>query len=177
MAHYPREAELIELAVRAGRMTADRSSPRQWVEWAAEKGIVIPPHLLKLTQPPHDIESEKPYEPIAVTRPTTDVEALTGPEQEAVVEPTPPLPAQTGQPAAPVGRRDLQIQAILAAIKVKGYPPNSIPHGGKAVVEKCCLKNHPSLFTPEAFKKAWQEARNRGLLDVENADSYRSGKT
>ncbi|MHB1174048.1 MAG: hypothetical protein ACYCZJ_02845 [Sulfuriferula sp.] len=69
-------------------------------------------------------------------------------------------------------RRDKQIAAILKHGKSLGYNMKLVPYGGKAKIESLCLKE-PAQFTKDSFKNAWQEARNRDLLDVEGVDKYR----
>jgi len=69
-------------------------------------------------------------------------------------------------------RRDQQIFKILEIIEQKGFDPMNVPKGWKAKIETECLK-HGRLFTKDGFKKAWQEARNRKLIDVEDPDQYR----
>ncbi len=70
------------------------------------------------------------------------------------------------------GRRDKQIAAILKHGKSLCYNMKLVPYGGKSKIEKLCLEES-QLFTKDGFKNAWQEARARGLLDVEGVDKYR----
>lgn len=52
------------------------------------------------------------------------------------------------------------------------YDPKQIPEGGKGIIKKRCLEI-AELFSKDSFKKAWQEARDRELIDVEDIDKYR----
>ena len=87
------------------------------------------------------------------------------------------IPPNTADPQPEIaqegkGRRDKQIAAILKHGKSLCYNMKSVPYGGKAKIEKLCLEES-QLFTKDGFKNAWQEARDRGLLDVEGVDKYR----
>jgi len=88
-----------------------------------------------------------------------------------------PEPVQPIKPKQnPLGRRDLQIQRILEVIEELNFNPRQIPEGGKKTVETRCLED-AEMFTKDGFKKAWQEARNRSLIEVEGIDKYRSGRS
>ena len=71
---------------------------------------------------------------------------------------------------------DARIAAIEATARRLKYDPLSVPYGGKAEIERQCLetmKGKPHVFTADTFKKAWQAARDAGLIDVENVEIYR----
>lgn len=85
-------------------------------------------------------------------------------------------PQAKPEPKQLSGRRDLQIQAILKVIAEMGFDPKRVPEGGKGEIESRCLENN-KLFTRDAFKKAWQEARNRNLIEVEGIDKYRPNRS
>lgn len=90
-----------------------------------------------------------------------------------------PIPTDAGpiQAEGDVTLTDARIAAIVKiAIQCK-YDPMSVPYGGKAAIKRECLvslKGDPHRFTPDTFKKAWQAARNKGLIDVENAEIYQN---
>lgn len=46
LTYYPDEADQIQRAIKAGKLTVDSSTPRQWLEWALAKGWSIPGTLL-----------------------------------------------------------------------------------------------------------------------------------
>ncbi|SNX60693.1 hypothetical protein SAMN06296273_2163 [Nitrosomonas ureae] len=69
-------------------------------------------------------------------------------------------------------RRNKQIAAIIEHANALEYPLMSIPYGGKKKIKDTCLKNF-SLFTDSSFDHAWKEAKRKGLIEVENIDSYR----
>lgn len=82
---------------------------------------------------------------------------------------------QAIQPPAE-SRRELQIQAILAAINALGFNPKLIPYRGKAKVKAECLKN-TALFTASSFDHAWKSAKRQKLIQVENVEIYRQAKS
>lgn len=78
--------------------------------------------------------------------------------------------------AGTVNRTEDRIAAIVKTAQQFGYNPMSVPHGGKAAIERECLDKlaaDPCRFTPDTFKSAWQKARDAGRVDVENAKVYR----
>lgn len=71
-------------------------------------------------------------------------------------------------------RREKQIRAIEAAIKKMGYPPLSIPYGGKILLSAECRKAQPKLFGSKSqFDETWKEACKSNRVQVENRDKYR----
>ena len=73
----------------------------------------------------------------------------------------------------PNGRRNKQINLICKIASNLGYVDLlAIPEGGKAAIKIECLKI-TNLFTPDAFKKAWQEANNRKLISMQDKEKYR----
>jgi hypothetical protein len=69
-----------------------------------------------------------------------------------------------------------RIAAIVRTARHLGYEPLAVAVGGKAAIERECLEKlngDPHRFTADTFKKAWQAARDEGLIDVVNADVYR----
>lgn len=71
-----------------------------------------------------------------------------------------------------LGRRDRQIDAILLQINNFDYACKSIPFGGKSAIKKECMKNK-DLFTDSGFDHAWNEAKKRRLIEVENVEIYK----
>jgi hypothetical protein len=58
---FPEQADWVARAIRVGRLTFDGSSPRQWTEWAIEKGWPIPLGLKALyPEAPTESETRKP---------------------------------------------------------------------------------------------------------------------
>jgi hypothetical protein len=99
-------------------------------------------------------------------------------EQPVILEPTPALPvdppsgsAAEVQSAAPLGRREQQIQAIIACARRFDYDPLHIPLGGKKRIEGECLKG-TKLFPPSAFKAAWREASTSDRIRIEGKDRF-----
>ena len=72
----------------------------------------------------------------------------------------------------PSCRRNKQINSILKIAKQLKYVDlMAIPEGGKAAIKIECLKI-TALFTPDGFKRAWQEANRRELISMQNKDKY-----
>jgi hypothetical protein len=72
----------------------------------------------------------------------------------------------------PIGRRDNQIDLICKIAKQLEYVDlMAIPEGGKAAIKIECLKI-TNLFTPDAFKKAWQVANKLKLISMQDKDKY-----
>jgi hypothetical protein len=71
-----------------------------------------------------------------------------------------------------LGRRDQQLEAILATIAKLGFEPLKIPNGCKAKIKTCCLENK-TLFTDAAFGHAWKIGLTKNLFKLENAQYYR----
>ena len=70
------------------------------------------------------------------------------------------------------GRRNDQINSICNIAKQLKYVDlMAIPEGGKAAIKTECLKN-TYLFTPDGFKKAWQEANKRKLISMQDKKKY-----
>ncbi|MBP6367219.1 MAG: hypothetical protein KBA82_04500 [Nitrosomonas sp.] len=69
-------------------------------------------------------------------------------------------------------RRKKQIAAIIKQANELEYPLLSIPYGGKKKIKDACLKDL-RLFTDASFDHAWKEAKKKGLIEVDNIDSYR----
>lgn len=65
-----------------------------------------------------------------------------------------------------------RIAAIITTARRLGYDPENVAWGGKAAIKKECTKD-AKLFTSATFDKAWQAARNAGLIDVEDSETYR----
>jgi len=113
-----------------------------------------------------------------------EVGKLKSEELKAIKAALPPVEAtpmeQSGDTQAPLitptnsdGRRDQQIEAILAMIKHQGWNPLSIPYGGKNQLMCLCIDTAPGLFTESGFGHAWQEANDRKVIEVENINQYR----
>jgi hypothetical protein len=69
-----------------------------------------------------------------------------------------------------------RIATIVQTALELGYSPLAIPWGGKAAIERECLDKHagaPNRFTAGTFKRAWQVTRDKGLIDVVDAEIYR----
>ena len=84
------------------------------------------------------------------------------------------------EPATETGtkatRKEARIAAIVETAKRLSYNPLSVPYGGKAAIERECLgklAGEPCRFTADTFKSSWQDARDEGMIDVENAETYR----
>ncbi|MGZ8248709.1 hypothetical protein [Methylomagnum sp.] len=88
----------------------------------------------------------------------------------------PKAAVQTEPNRQPYGRRDLQIRAILDVITEMNFNPKRIPEGEKRTIESRCLENI-NLFSKDGFKRAWQEARNRNLIEVEGIEKYRPSRS
>ena len=71
-----------------------------------------------------------------------------------------------------LGRRNQQLEAILATIAKLGFEPLKIPNGCKAKIKTCCLENK-TLFTDAAFGHAWKAGLTKNLFKLENAQYYR----
>jgi hypothetical protein len=84
-----------------------------------------------------------------------------------------------GETATTPPLTEVRIAAIVEMAKRLKYDPLFVATGGKAIIEAECLdklKGAPHRFTADTFKKAWQAARNAGLIDVENVEIYRGQK-
>lgn len=94
-----------------------------------------------------------------------------------MVDPADPKPDpadfQPSQADAQKGRREQQIAYLLQAIKAAGHDPRKIPYGGKGGLMRHCCTAQPALFTESSFGHVWKEARERGLVEVENPGQYR----
>lgn len=94
-----------------------------------------------------------------------------------IVDPadSPPDPSnsQPTKTESPQGRREQQIAYLLQAIQAAGHDPLKIPYGGKRELMRHCCKAQPALFTESSFGHAWKEAKERGLVEVENPEQYR----
>lgn len=84
-----------------------------------------------------------------------------------------PTNAQPAQTESPQGRREQQIAHLLQAIQAAGHDPLKIPYGGKNALMRHCCDKQPALFTESSFGHAWKEAKERGLIEVENPGQYR----
>lgn len=76
----------------------------------------------------------------------------------------------------PINRMKKRVAAIVETAKQLGYDPMLVPIGGKSMIRRECLKRfkgEPHRFTSDTFKKSWQGARDAGMIDVENVDTYR----
>ena len=70
-----------------------------------------------------------------------------------------------------IGRREQQLEIILAVITALNFEPLQIPDGGKAKIKVICL-TRPKFFTDAAFDHAWKEGVAKGLFKLENSDKY-----
>lgn len=81
----------------------------------------------------------------------------------------------SGEPTAlsaqPLGKRDHQIEIILAVAAALEYEPLKIPDGGKAKIKSGCI-TRPALFTESSFTRAWQQAVDGKLVRMENHDKF-----
>lgn len=75
-----------------------------------------------------------------------------------------------------VGRRQKQINKILAVIESFQFDPLQIPYGGKQEIKTECLKDK-SLFTEDGFKKAWMEANKKELIRLINKEKFLSNQS
>jgi hypothetical protein len=82
-------------------------------------------------------------------------------------------PVDTLYPDEAPGRREQQIQAILAAIDAKGWDRHAVPKGGKAILLRELVKASPGLFTPDGFKHAWKKAKKEQRIQIQNPHCYR----
>lgn len=73
------------------------------------------------------------------------------------------------------GRRNRQVDLICKTAKELIYDLLNIPEGGKKAIKTECLKD-TSLFTEDAFKKAWQEANRRNLIRMNDKEKYLSNQ-
>lgn len=96
--------------------------------------------------------------------------ALPGLVTPAKPDPTHSQPAKIDHPQ---GRRKQQIAHLLQAIQAAGHDPLKIPYGGKNALMRHCCDKQPALFTESSFGHAWKEAKERGLIEVENPGQYR----
>lgn len=72
-----------------------------------------------------------------------------------------------------LGRRDVQLELILAVIKALNYNPLEIPNGGKSKIKKICLERN-RIFTDAGFNHAWKKGLMDGLFRLENHGKYSS---
>jgi hypothetical protein len=70
------------------------------------------------------------------------------------------------------GKRDQQIDALLAEISNQDWNPIAIPRGGKGILKQILCEEQPRLFTHDGFLKAWQVALNREQVRAENHENY-----
>lgn len=70
-----------------------------------------------------------------------------------------------------VGRRQLQHEAILAAIDALGYDNMAIPDRGKSKIREALL-SQPQLFTKSGFNHAWHSGVKAGLFRHVNHSKY-----
>lgn len=81
----------------------------------------------------------------------------------------------TDQRAPPRLKVDKQIDAILAVIKLKKWDALKIHDGDKGTIEDIVCKDPQVMRLFEAytsFETAWKAARKRGLVKMENHDSF-----
>lgn len=105
----------------------------------------------------------------------TEAPQLPAPSGEPLsVIPTAVLPeVRTSNEGAGLSKRERQIRAVEAAIKVLGYDAMCIPTGEKKNVEAEC-KRATQLFGggPDPFKETWQEAVTQKRVRTEGHDRY-----
>lgn len=70
-----------------------------------------------------------------------------------------------------LGRRENQLEVIMAVIAALKYDPLQIPDGGKAVIKKVCL-TRPRSFTADGFNHAWKAGVTADLFRLANHDKY-----
>ena len=63
-----------------------------------------------------------------------------------------------------------QIKRILDAIATTGWPVDAIPYRGRATIERALID--AGALTKHQFKRAWQEANDRGLIRVTHKERY-----
>jgi hypothetical protein len=102
--------------------------------------------------------------------PSEHVRAWLGPTWQEVRQMPAKLRAPEPPPEPPILEK--RIEAIVATAQRLEYDPAKVAWGGKAAIKKECIKD-AKLFTPATFDKAWQAARNIGLIDVEDSETYR----
>lgn len=71
-----------------------------------------------------------------------------------------------------LGRRDDQINSILAEITALKFDPQKIPDGGKSIIKLACLKQ-AQLFTDSGFDRAWKAGRKEKLFKLLNHHKYK----
>lgn len=74
-----------------------------------------------------------------------------------------------------LGRRNHQIETILAVCAALEFDPMNIPTGGKAKVRSACL-TRPKLFTESGFDEAWKQARDKELVRMKDHEKFISGR-
>lgn len=73
------------------------------------------------------------------------------------------------------GRREQQIEMILAVIAALNFVPMQIPDGGKAKIKAACL-TRPRFFTESGFDHAWKEGLSAGHFRLVNHVKYSPNK-
>ncbi len=70
-----------------------------------------------------------------------------------------------------LGRREQQLEIILAVIAALGFAPLEIPDGGKAIIKSACL-TRPRFFTDASFNHAWKVGISKNLIKMVNHEKY-----
>jgi hypothetical protein len=70
-----------------------------------------------------------------------------------------------------LGKRDMQIHAIIKVALSFGYDLQNIPEKGKQLIKAECLKKS-TLFTDSGFDHAWRKASSRKIISIENKEKY-----
>ncbi len=136
---------MFNIAIRLGQIK-DPDTPSNWIEWAKRKGFDTD-HLDHFK----DIQG-------LVTTIGAPKKINAGDRNQS----------ETGA----TKRSDNQVDAIVKQAIAFGYPPLSIPYGGKKKIKDVCLKDL-NLFTDDGFDHAWKKAKKKGLIEVDNVNSYR----
>ncbi len=116
-----------------------------WLDWAIESGLYTPKH-----------EAAQPAQ--IITENTLDD---TGCVELLCIDPE------------SLGRREQQLEIVLAVIAALKFEPLQIPDTGKAAIKQACL-TRPRLFTDSAFGHAWKSGVKAGLFKLANHEKYSS---
>jgi len=125
--------------------------PEKFIKWANSKGYEIPEPLLYL---PEYVEEKN-----VTNKPSNDEEPQS---QLQVIE--------TGN------KIDQRVKDIGLLANIWFLDTMKIPDGGKKQLGETLCELKPKLFTESTFKKAWHEAINQKIVNMENHEQFNVGK-
>ncbi|MDD2723873.1 MAG: hypothetical protein PHH59_07615 [Methylovulum sp.] len=157
--YYPTETDLIKRAIKAKKLTEDSSTSMQWIEWARNKGWLIPPLLEQCL-----LSSELKHSNNALPVTESGGDAGAGSQDEKITD---------WQNDPNLLKLQKQQKAILEVIELKEFKPMKIPDGEKGTIEIICKADYPLLFDKESsFSTAWKKGLKLDLFKMANHASF-----